>query len=224
MPTARELIAARQTKSAVAEYNDNYRLRYLDDVAPSGIAGRGFKFKDDWYVTTDDGKRMPENAEYLCLADECMVGWIKFNGPGEMPDKVMGLLFDGFEMPTRESLGDLDPSKWEAGLNGQPADPWQHQQMVVFQDRASSELYTFTTSSVTGRKAVGTLLRHYDRMRRTHPDDLPTVRLGVGGFKHKDARVGWVSVPLFVVTGRAPKSGAAKPEPLAQILDDKIPF
>jgi hypothetical protein len=224
MPTARELVAARQTKSAVAEYNDSYRLRYLDEVAPSGIAGRGFKFRDDGYITVDDGKKMPENAEYVCLADETLVGWIRFNGQGEAPDKVMGLLFDGFEMPTRESLGDLDKSQWEAGLDGQPQDPWQHQQMVVFQDRNTAELFTFVTSSVTGRKAVGTLLRHYDRMRRAHPDDLPTVRLGVGGFKHRDTRVGWVSVPLFVVTGRAPRDGAAKPETLAQDLNDKIPF
>jgi hypothetical protein len=222
--TARELVAARKAQAPAVvtqNTNDAYRARYFDEVAPSGIAGRGFKWKDSTYVTIDDGQELPKDAEYICLADETLVGWVKFNGPGEMPDKIMGRIFDGFEMPSRESLGDMDQSQWEEGLNGQPADPWQHQQMVVFQDRATSELFTFITSSVTGRKAVGTLLRHYDRMRRAHPDDLPTVRLGKGGFKHKDSRVGWVDTPLFVVTGRVSKDGAARP-PAA--LDDAIPF
>jgi hypothetical protein len=226
MPTAKELVSQTQeaAKVAAAEYNANYRLRYFDEVAPSGIAGRGVKWKDAAFITADDGKELPADAEYLCLADQTMVGWIKFNGQGEAPDKVMGPLFDGFIMPSRESLGDTDQSAWEVGLSGQPADPWQHQIMLVLQDRVSSELYTFITSSITGRKAVGTLLRHYERMRRAYPDDLPTVRLGKGGFKHRDSRVGWVDTPLFTVIGRAPKDGAAKPETLAQDLNDKIPF
>jgi hypothetical protein len=133
-------------------------------------------------------------------------------------------LFDGFEMPARESLGDTDQSAWEVGLNGQPADPWQHQQLVILQDTTTSELYTFVTSSVTGRKAVGNLLRHYDRMRRHHPDDLPVVRLGKGGFNYKDSRVGWVDVPLFVVVGRAPRDSAAKPDTsISAALNDEIP-
>jgi hypothetical protein len=33
----------------------------------------------------------------------------------------------------------------------------------------NSELFTFATSSMTGRRAVGGLLRHYDRLRKSHP-------------------------------------------------------
>jgi hypothetical protein len=222
VPTTRELVAARKAQAPAVVQGADHLTRYFNEVAPSGMAGRGVKWKDDWYVTTDDGQKLPDSAEYVCLADETMVGWIKWGGTGEMPEKIMGLLFDGFEMPSRESLGDLDQSAWDVGLSGQPQDPWQHQQMVVLQDRATAELFTFITSSVTGRKAVGTLLRHYDRMRRNYPDDLPTVRLGKGGFKHKDSRVGWVDTPLFVVTGRTPKDGAARPP--ANDLNDAIPF
>lgn len=237
-PTARELVAARQaspkpspvpatpipTATAVASYNGDYRSRYLDEVAPSGIAGRLVKFKDGEYLTSDDDKPLPPDDEYILLADDTLVGWIKFNGTGEAPDKVMGLLFDGWEMPPRESLGDTDQSKWELGLDGTPADPWQHHQYLVLQQTDTQELFTFVTSSRTGRRAVGNLLRHFDRMRRHHPDELPVVRLAKGGFKHRDDRIGWVNVPLFVVVGRAPRDSATKPDTsIAAVLNDEIP-
>jgi hypothetical protein len=43
----------------------------------------------------------------------------------------MGLLYEGFVMPPRDSPGDLDQSKWEMGLDGKPKDPWSHQIYLV---------------------------------------------------------------------------------------------
>ena len=51
---------------------------------------------------------MPEGTEFILLADDTIIGWIKFNGVGEAPERHMGLLFDGFGMPDRASLGDHD--------------------------------------------------------------------------------------------------------------------
>lgn len=65
---------------------------------------------------------------------------------------------------------------------------------------------------MTGRKAVGNLLKHYDRMQRTNPGEVPIVRLRAGGFNHRDDRIGWVPVPVFAVVGRASRDDAAKPE------------
>ena len=53
-----------------------------------------------------------------------LIGWIRFHGQGEAPDRHMGLLYDGFIMPPRDTLGDDDPASWEIGLSGQPQDPW----------------------------------------------------------------------------------------------------
>jgi hypothetical protein len=232
-PTNRDLIAARNMQAptpspapavlrpvaeARAEYNASYRNRYLEDVAPSTVSGRLIKYKDGAFHTTDDGKPVDQDAEFILLAPETQIGWIRFNGEGEAPDRVMGLLFDGFEMPARDSLGDTDPAQWEVGLSGAPNDPWSHQQSVVLQNTTTHELFTFTTTSVTGRRAVGEALKHYLRMQRTAPGELPVVRLGIGGFNHKDSRVGWVEVPKFIITGRTSKTGAAKPE-LSDSLD-----
>ena len=66
-------------------------------------------------------------------------------------------------------------------------------------------------------------------MRKTNPDDVPIVRLAKGGFKHKDDRIGWVNVPVFVVVGKAPRDGVASPDnpppdtTLPGLLDDEIP-
>ena len=245
LPTSSELVAAKKRaqdtaatptsavpavrKATAVAVPDNrpYVARYLDEVAPSGIVGRLVKFdgKEGEFKTSDDDKPVPEGKEFVVLADDTLVGWVRFNGPGEAPDKAMGLLYDGYEMPTRESLGDLDPAAWETGLDNQPQDPWQHHQCLVLQDVETAELFTFTTASKTGRRAVGNLLRHYDRMRKTHPDELPVIRLGKGGFEHKDSRVGFVNVPVFVVCGRAPKDSTAKPDTgISTFLNDAIPY
>ena len=79
--------------------------------------------------------------------------------------------------PCARASATLTTSQWDEGLDGKPADPWQHHQYLVLQDTSTSELFTFVTSYVTGRRAVGNLLRHFNRRRRPTPDDLPVVRL-----------------------------------------------
>jgi hypothetical protein len=161
----------------------------------------------------------------VALADQTLIGYIKFDGDGAPPDRRMGLLYDGFTPPARETLGDLDVAKWELGLDGKPADPWQHFIYLVLQRADTGELFTYTTSSITGRRAVGNLLRHYDRLQKTHPDMYPIIRLKTGGFQHRDDRVGWVNVPVLAVVGRVSKDGAAKPDSsIAADLNDQIPF
>jgi hypothetical protein len=57
-------------------------------------------------------------------------------------------------------------------------------------------------------------------MERTRSGELPVVRLSTGGYKHSDARVGFVTTPVFVVVGRAPRDGAIKPN---GALNDDLP-
>jgi hypothetical protein len=133
----------------------DYRSRYLDEVAPASIVGTMLKFtKEGKFVRQDNEEEIPEDADFLALCDETVVGWVKFNGPGEPPERDMGLLYDGFTMPMRESLGDLDEEKWEKGLDGAPQDPWQHHMYLPLQNSRTKEMMTFVTSSKTGRRAT----------------------------------------------------------------------
>ena len=200
--------------------------RYLDEIAPASIVGSMIKFtKNGEYATSDDDTVIGDDMDFVALVDQTLIGFIKFNGEGAPPDRVMGLLYEGFVRPARSSLPDLDQSKWEMGLDGRPADPWQHHVYLVLQKAETGELFTFVTSSITGRRAIGMLLRHYDRMQRTHPDQYPVIRLKIGGFQHKDDRVGWVKTPVLAVVGRHTKDDAAKPDTsLAADMNDSLPF
>jgi hypothetical protein len=215
-PAANTQPALPDTRSAVQ--------KYIDDVAPASMEGRLIKFsKDGKFITNDDGETVSEDVDFIALCDETLIGWIKFNGKDAPPDRVMGLLYGDFVMPMRDSLGDTDATQWESGLSGQPEDPWHNQSCLVLQHTGTRELFTFSTTSITGRRAVGSLLKHYERMKKTNADEVPVVRLKVGGYNHR--KVGWVSVPVFAVVGKTLRDSAAKPDtsPGAD-MDDQIPF
>jgi hypothetical protein len=198
----------------------------LDDHVPVTLVGRVIRGdKDHVFVTPDDGQPVPDDVDFVVLADQTMVGYVKFNGEGQAPDQLMGLLYDGFQMPDRRTLGDLDESKWELGLDGKPQDPQRHFNYLVLQRGDTGEMFTYTTASVTGRRAVGNLLRHYNRMLKSSPGMYPIVRLKTGGFNHRDPRVGWVQVPVFAVVGRHPANDVSKPDSSHTAdMNDEIPF
>ena len=150
------------------------------------------------FVLLDTEETIDCNEDFVARCDKTLIGYTKFHSNGEPPERHVGLLYAGFIMPRRETLGDLDKAAWPIGLSGQPEDPWKHQMMVVLQRLATHELFTFVTVSTTGRRAVGTLLGHYDRLRTSHPDHYPVVRLKPSGFQHKDDRIGWVPTPGFL--------------------------
>lgn len=207
--------------------------KYIDDVAPASVVGRLIKFsKEGKFVFADDKSEVDENVVWLALCDETLVGWIKFRAEDEAktkakkpPDRVQGLLFDGFVMPPRDTLDEVDPAKWPIGLSDDPEDPWKHQMCLVLQQAETREMATFATTTITGRRAVGELLRHYKRIRRTNPGEVPLVRLKPGGFNHRDDRIGWVPTPGFAIVGHAPRDFAARPDAsIAADLNDSIPF
>jgi hypothetical protein len=222
--TAGAIVRAGSTAVARPDTRSD-REKYFDEIAPVSIAGQLVKFtKEGKFVVSADGTEIDESKDFIFQADQTLIGYVRFNQEGP-PDRVMGLLYEGFVMPPRETLGDLNESTWELGLDGKPADPWQHHVYAVLQDPATSALYTFDAASKTARRAVGVLLRHYDRQMRTHPDTYPVVRLKRSGFNHRDQRVGWVHVPAFAVVGRAPKDSAVKPNTSPSgDLNDEIPF
>ena len=201
--------------------------KYLDEIAPSAIVGRmvSYNSKERQYRYRDDDTTIDEDVDLTVFDDQVMAPWLRFHGKGEQPERIGGLLSDGFVLPPRASLGDADPATWETGLDGRPQDPWVHQLAVVMQRADSGEVLTFVTNTGTGRRAIGVLLKHTQRLHRTHPDTYAVIRLKHGGFNHRDERIGWVNTPTFAVVGRAPKDSVAKPDTSPQAdFDDAIPY
>lgn len=192
---------------------------FIGELNQQAIPGTMVKFdgKKGVFVRTDTDEALDQETEYVAYCGQVLDGWIKFGAKGEPPTRIIGMPFDGFVRPPREDLGDTDESLWEPGLSGKPQDPWQHQVMLPLERADNAELFVFVTSSVTGRMAVGKLLDHYQRMARAFPDEQLTIKLKVGGFKHRDDRIGWVPTPTLAAVGR--RGGAPKAE-----FDDKVPF
>src|SRR5262249_44644414 len=88
-PTTTAIVPAATT--AVAPLNaEDARRAYLDEVAPSSIAGRMSKFsKDGKFVFADDGSEISPDEDYVALADETLVGFIRFHEDAP-PDREMG--------------------------------------------------------------------------------------------------------------------------------------
>ena len=158
------------SEGAVAHVDRNgYRDRYLDEIAPSGIVGRQIKYspKDGAFIPRR--RRTCRRRQFAALCDEMLIGFMRFNGQGDAADQKMGLLYQGFVMPQVETLPDRDETQWELGLNGEPEDPWQPLDVLALQDVETLEVDTFVTLVEDRPRAVGELLRHYERMRRTTP-------------------------------------------------------
>jgi hypothetical protein len=197
--------------------------KYLDEIAPSGIVGRLIKFsKEGKFVFSDTDEQIDEKEDFVCLCDQTLVSWVRFND-GEAPTRIGGLLYQGFSLPPRAQLGNENPGSWPIGLSGKPEDPWKQEQLLVLRRPATLELATFSTMSKTGRRAVGTLLKHYNRLRTDNPGAYPVVRLRPSGYQ--DSRYGWVNTPSFVPVGVAAGLSADVPDTsLKAQLNDAIGF
>jgi hypothetical protein len=83
----------------------------------------------------------------------------------------------------------------------------------------------FNTSSITGRRAVDNLIQACGRMQRTEPNDYPIIKLRIGGFQHRDERIGWIKTPAFERCGKAPKADTAMANTsLGGELNDEVPW
>jgi hypothetical protein len=201
--------------------------RFVDDISPSFMPGPLVKFngKEGHFILASSGDPLDQMKRYIARLPDMWIGWVKFNGEGEPPSRVGGLLYDNYVMPPRECLDDTDESEWPLGLDDQPTDPWLIQFLIPIQDAGTWEILTFGTTSPTGRTAVGALLRAYNRKRRTNPDEVPIIQLAPSSYQHRT--FGKVNIPRFVICGWTKYDGTSEPEPelpLGDDLNDKIDF
>ena len=196
--------------------------RLADELSSSFMPGPPIKFdgKIGQFVTPGNGELIDEKTRYAARVPEIWNGRLKFNGEGEQPTRVGGFPYDGYEMPERETLGDNDPDEWPTGLNGKPSDPWLHEILLPIQNIETGEVFCFGTTSATGRTAVGSLLRAYNRMRRANQNEIPIIQLKPSSYEHRT--FGKVNVPSFVIVGRTNLDGT-KPDTATADMSDAIP-
>jgi hypothetical protein len=200
----------------------NAGVNYLAKHSSTAIPVR-FNKEGKFILPTEADKELPEGTQLAVIWDQARGGYQRFGGKGERPEFRVDLIFGG-QPPGRHELPDNDPAQWPTSdLTGEKEDPWREVQMVPLQSIDDGTVYVFSTMSVTGLRAVANLLTQSARMAAKDGDSYPVIKLRCGGYEHK--RFGWVKVPAFERTGKAPKSDiTAAVTSVAGDLDDTIPF
>ena len=191
-----------------------------------GNIGKILKFQKGKYYVGDD--EIGVNSEMIAHITQLARGWVKFKG-GELVDRRIGKVVEGFIVPKREDLDDNDESNWEKNDRGERRDPWVAQSYLPLENLETGELVVFVTGSAGGSTAVGTLVK--TASRNLHKGQ-PIIQLGVRSYKHK--QYGRIENPDFPIvgwtggTGMAPAAPAPAPTLPAKAVhpafDDQIPY
>jgi hypothetical protein len=135
---------------------------------------------------------VPLGTEYRFYAKSWVQVWINFGPPVE---QRIYQVTKGQKAPDRNTLGDLDQSKWPTGLDGRIKDPWVKQFLIQFENVETGELCAFRTSSSGGRRAVAELCQLCAfRSKRGEPS-VPIIKLASTSFQTKN--YGKIAKPQF---------------------------
>jgi hypothetical protein len=195
-----ELISQTLNSNAIAHNGgvDPF-LAYADAIAPRNIVGTLMKFNKGDYLAGEEGKVIAPGTKLTANVDELLAGLIKWQD-GKPVEQRMIRVADGVSPAVRADLGDMDESLWETDDKGEPKDPWQPTNYLPLMD-ADGNLFTFTTSSRGGLRAVGELVRRYAWHRKNNPDVHPVIALGVGSYKHTNKAYGIIKFPELSPAG-----------------------
>jgi hypothetical protein len=128
------------------------------------------------YKAGQEKVEVPLGTRLVVHVPTTLIGYVRWKD-NKPVDFQMGLLSEGFVPPKRDELGYLDQVQWETFENGGVKDPWQLSNQVVMTGvEDSDEVFTFTTTSKTGR---------YGHHIRQAPDEYPVVELHRRSYHHR---------------------------------------
>jgi hypothetical protein len=177
---------------------------YADAVAPQYIVGDLLKFSKGDYYAGQDNTLVPIGTVFTVNMDELMAGWVRW-WDGKPTDHAMVRVADRVPPKKRIELGDNDEQQWETDAKDERRNPWQFTNYAPIMN-AKGALFTFTTNSDGGIRAIGGLSRRYANHRRRHPDVFPVISLGVDSYPHKKKEFGRIKYPVFAPAGYEPKT------------------
>jgi hypothetical protein len=167
-------LPVRVTSAEALERN----LALLTDTSTLAIM-INFNGQTGVYRIISDDTEIPIDSEYLGRLELTRHEMIKFNGEGNPPTTVGYCISEDGALPQRETLGDLDESRWPLSFDRvTPEDPWRERYVAPLQGRgAGGELYGLVAMGPVAINAVRRLLTTW----RIHPNRragyVPIVRL-----------------------------------------------
>lgn len=169
-------------------------LAYAEAMTPRRLDGTLLRFiKGDFALK--EGKALPIGTKLVAIMNTLTIGWVKWMG-GKPVDYRMGLVIDGFTPPRRADLDDYEGDNWEKDGDGDPRDPWQFVNTVVFTEPATRAMYTFSAPSRGAIGAIGELCKAHAKAPAA---SYPLISLESGSYQHPDRTIGRVKFPIFRV-------------------------
>jgi hypothetical protein len=208
----------------------NFFEKYGEAATGRGLIGDLLLFnKYGEYVHGRDRLQLRKGTALAGYMKTLHVGYVEWEG-GQIVNRWMGLVCEGFVPPKRSELGHTDPSQWGRFDDGQQKDPIQFSNELVLVNLETEAFYTFSTSSKGGLGAIGELSKDYGKHIRQNPDDAPLIELDVGSYRHPD--YGEIRFPIFkrngwIPTSKLPPLPGGEPEPEEQpalALPEKSPL
>lgn len=183
----------------IVKQGPNFYERYGDAATARNIVGKLLKFtKFGEYKAGAENENIPIGTELVAYMPSLATGYVRWQ-EGRPAQAEMGYVGEGFVPPKRDDLDWNDSGEWEKDERGNPRDPWQFTNSLIFIDIDKAVAYTFNTSSKGGLTAVGGLSKMYGVHTRSRPRDLPTIKLGVGSYKHTVKAYGEIRYPIFTI-------------------------
>jgi hypothetical protein len=183
----------------------NFFEKYGKAAAQNSIVGRLLKFtKFGEYRAGQEEEEIERGTRLAAYMNSLCVGWQRWED-GRIVEKDMGPVSEGFVPPKRDTLGRTDKTQWDSSDDDdQPRDPWQFTNTVVLADLETKDLFTFSTSSKGGLKAIGQLALKYGEHLRQKPDEAPIIELGGGSYKHPNKKFGEIREPILKIVDYVP--------------------
>jgi hypothetical protein len=172
----------------------------------AGFPGDLFKLngKNGKYALGADGEDVPTGSAFAVILQQATAGFVSWVD-GKVADQAFIPISEA--TPTalaklRESLGDLDRTQWpDTDLKGRPVDPFKESARVPMVQMSDGRLCTFLTSSLSGCRAVRSLIQKVLVQLRADPEAaggrVPVVTNEVASYQHSVRSVGEIFYPSF---------------------------
>jgi hypothetical protein len=218
---------------AVYENNDDGFSDAAEEHSENLLRGELLKCSDGHWLVGQESSRLPRDTRLVCVG--IAAAWVRWSENRPVEHRIRK---PGKRLPEREELGHLDKDDWESTPDGEPRDPWQNTRVAYFINPATAAVYTFSTTTYSGRPAVTGLGDQVMRMRIAKPGVSPVVEFDSAPHKTK---YGLKMKPILKVVGWVGGSGEGvdlkqigkeKPATKGNIvdvtatddMDDSIPF
>lgn len=174
-----------------------------DDMGASGAVYMKFNGNTGEYSFGAEAEELPEGTRLAVNMRNFRRGYICWKDE-EVVDEIMVKVIDG-NPPAEHQLPDHGPYSDDPDDN----EGWSEQAAVDFRSVEDGREFVFKTSSKSGRRALGQLLKDYARQYKVHEGELPIIELATQSWMPKEKKHGKKYSPVFKIVDWANEEALA---------------